>query len=319
MSIGTTRNITQQFLRYRNDAKRSRLGEEDRYGSAEDDRATAKLLGAALGASDGDIELGSVGAASAYAPRWVQVSEGIKGEMAALKDRIARLREAHAKALLVSFDDGGGEAAGRVDALTREIQLGFRRLDGEIRSMARGTGGGGRGGGGDDVQVQVQRQLAQALFKLSVEFRKEETRFLNKMEAQRGYERGSSIGLIEDEGPGPSGGGGADPGFTQAQVLKASQAEALADERDQEIRKVVEAIVELAQIMRDLSTLVVEQGSMLDRIDHNITETAVKVEQGVKELVRAERSQKSGRAMRCIVVLCVLIAVFLVITILRHM
>jgi len=29
--------------------------------------------------------------------------------------------------------------------------------------------------------------------------------------------------------------------------------------------------------MRDLSTLVVEQGTMLDRIDHNITETAIKV------------------------------------------
>jgi syntaxin 16 len=39
---------------------------------------------------------------------------------------------------------------------------------------------------------------------------------------------------------------------------------------------VVETIVELAQIMRDLSTLVVEQGTMLDRIDHNIVETAMK-------------------------------------------
>lgn len=35
--------------------------------------------------------------------------------------------------------------------------------------------------------------------------------------------------------------------------------------------------MELAQIMRDLSTLVVEQGTLLDRIDHNITEAAIKV------------------------------------------
>jgi hypothetical protein len=41
--------------------------------------------------------------------------------------------------------------------------------------------------------------------------------------------------------------------------------------------QVVETIAELAQIMRDLSTLVVEQGTMLDRIDGNIGQAAVKV------------------------------------------
>lgn len=59
--------------------------------------------------------------------------------------------------------------------------------------------------------------------------------------------------------------------------LQVSQAEVLIEERDEEIRKIVETIAELAQIMRDLSTLVVEQGTMLDRIDTNITQAAVKV------------------------------------------
>ena len=63
----------------------------------------------------------------------------------------------------------------------------------------------------------MQRQLAQALFKLSVEFRKEETRYLNKMEAQKGLAAGSSIGLIEDEGPS---GAVTDPGFTETQLMK---------------------------------------------------------------------------------------------------
>jgi hypothetical protein len=182
---------------------------------------------------------------------------------------------------------------------------------------------------------------------LAARRRKQETRFLNKIEAQKGYEQGSSIGLIVEEGPAGAA-AEADPGFTQAQLVKVSQAEALIEERDTEIRKVgrgvvvvvvavvaaaaggsspvyvpacagmyggttcvaciqmaawrqrpkprwpptpdpvpslqtllppqvVETIVELAQIMRDLSTLVVEQGTMLDRIDHNIVETAMKV------------------------------------------
>jgi syntaxin 16 len=76
-------------------------------------------------------------------------------------------------------------------------------------------------GGVLQVRLQVQRQLAQALFKLSVEFRKEETRFLNKMEAQKGLAAGSSIGLIEDEAAGTAAAG--DPGFTETQLMKVTQ------------------------------------------------------------------------------------------------
>lgn len=75
------------------------------------------------------------------------------------------------------------------------------------------------------VRLQVQRQLAQALFKLSVAFRREQTRFLNKMEAQRGLAAGSSLGLLMDEQPR---GGGAEPGFTDAQIMKVTAAAAAA-------------------------------------------------------------------------------------------
>ena len=92
----------------------------------------------------------------------------------------------------MSFDSDN-EASTHAEALTREIQTSFKRLDAEIRSMDKGAA--------EDpgVRKQVQQQLAQALFKLSVDFRKEETRFLNKVEQQKGLEQGSTLGLIEDE------------------------------------------------------------------------------------------------------------------------
>jgi hypothetical protein len=76
----------------------------------------------------------------------------------------------HAKALLVSFDEAAGGAASHVDALTREVQLTFKRLDGDIRALSSRPGPGAREEDAG-VRLQVQRQLAQALFKLSVEFR----------------------------------------------------------------------------------------------------------------------------------------------------
>lgn len=304
MSIGTTRNLTSQFVKLRNDARRARGP------VVHEDRATAKLLGAAIDGSS-DIELGSEGIAAAFVPSWVQKSEKIKAEMSVLKDRMNKLKEYHSKALLVSFEADTGPQS-HADALTQEVQLGFKRLDAEIRAMGQAPGSGD-----DDKQVrlQVQRQLAQALFRLSVEFRKEETRFLNKMEAQKGLEQGSSIGIVEEEG---GRGDAVDAAFTEMQLMKVGQSETLVEERDEEIRKVVETITELAQIMRDLSTLVVEQGTMLDRIDHNIEEVAVKVEDGVKQLVRAEQTQKQGRAVLCIMALLVLIVVMLIVVIIRH-
>lgn len=47
--------------------------------------------------------------------------------------------------------------------------------------------------------IRLTCDILQALFKLSLEFRREETRFLNKVEEQKGMEKGSSIGLIEDD------------------------------------------------------------------------------------------------------------------------
>lgn len=79
-----------------------------------------------------------------------------------------------------------------------------------------------------------------------------------------------------------TGGEPVDPGFTQAQLAMVDISTDLITERDSEIRKIVEAIAELAQIMRDMSTLVLEQGTMLDRIDHNIAQTSVKVGGGAE-------------------------------------
>lgn len=60
--------------------------------------------------------------------------------------------------------------------------------------------------------------------------------------------------------------------------------EAIIDQREREINQIAKSIHQLAEIFRDLQTLVIDQGTMLDRIDYNIEQTAVQVKHATVEL-----------------------------------
>jgi t-SNARE complex subunit (syntaxin) len=65
-------------------------------------------------------------------------------------------------------------------------------------------------------------------------------------------------------------------------------------------------------LFKDLSLLIVEQGSILDRIDYNCEQTVHHTEQAVQQLHGANESQKKMRSKLCMLVLCVLILVAVV-------
>ena len=48
------------------------------------------------------------------------------------------------------------------------------------------------------------------------------------------------------------------------------------------------------------------QGTIVDRIDYNIENTSIQVEEGVEQLKKAARYQKKDRKMYCIVILAVI-------------
>ena len=55
-------------------------------------------------------------------------------------------------------------------------------------------------------------------------------------------------------------------------------------ERNEQIMKIVESVQELNEIFKELSNLVIIQGSLLDRIDYNIDESLVQVRKGKNTL-----------------------------------
>lgn len=85
--------------------------------------------------------------------------------------------------------------------------------------------------------------------------------------------------------------------------------------REQEVSKIVNSIVDLNTVFKDLSHLVQEQGTILDRIDYNIESTQTKVFEGYKQLQKAEKYQRKNKKIYCILILASMIMFMIILTI----
>jgi len=82
--------------------------------------------------------------------------------------------------------------------------------------------------------------------------------------------------------------------------------------REREVIGIVKSIVDLNQVFKDLSLMVEEQGTILDRIDYNVEATQTRVYEGYKQLQKAERYQRQNRKMYCIFILS-MVTLFMII------
>ncbi|RVW97775.1 Syntaxin-43 [Vitis vinifera] len=164
----------------------------------------------------------------------------------------------------------------------------------------------------------VMRSLATDLQNLSIELRKKQSSYLKRLRQQKEGQDGVDLemnlngnkSMREDDEF-------SDLGFNEHQMTKLKKNEAFTAEREREIQQVVESVNELAQIMKDLSVLVIDQGTIVDRIDYNIQNVAASVEEGFKQLQKAERTQKKGGMVMCATVLVIMCFVMLVLLILK--
>lgn len=54
--------------------------------------------------------------------------------------------------------------------------------------------------------------------------------------------------------------------------------------RSREITEIAKSIASLAEVFKDLSNLVIDQGTILDSVEYNIEQTAIHVQEAAKDL-----------------------------------
>lgn len=107
----------------------------------------------------------------------------------------------------------------------------------------------------------------------------------------------------------------ADRSFSQSTLLQTKQQrlrhdpnEALIAQREREIEDIAQGIIELANIFQELQTMVIDQGSMLDRIDYNVENMSRDVKEADKELTVASGYQRKTLKRKIMLLLAILIA-----------
>lgn len=115
----------------------------------------------------------------------------------------------------------------------------------------------------------------------------------------------------------------ADRSFSQSTLHAASQQrllhsnDATVAQREREIEDIAQGIIELSDLFRDLQTMIIDQGTMLDRIDYNVERMNADVKGADKELKVASGYQRRTTKRKIILLLLLIIIGMIILLIIK--
>ncbi|CAN6651785.1 t-SNARE affecting a late Golgi compartment protein 2 [Trichomonascus vanleenenianus] len=242
-------------------------------------------------------------------PSWVDVSDEIGEAIAEIEHKIAKLDGLHRKTALPSFDDRTLEER-EIEQLTLSITQDLHRCQGIMKRFDRMTDLGSYSAAEQKMAANMKISLATKVQDTSTIFRKMQSSYLKSLRNESSFETPYDIATAEASAPGED---DLDVAFSQSTLQQQKQQQfAVEDEtirqREREITQIAQGILELAEIFKDLQTMVIDQGTLLDRIDYNIETMYTNVRQADKELVQAHHYQK--RSTKCKLILLLSLIVF---------
>ncbi|MCJ1428904.1 Syntaxin-16 [Sticta canariensis] len=282
------------------------------HGSESEERRG--LMSAGAFEDDGDVVIEM----DLLPPRWTDVQDEVTELLGEIAMKSANLERLHQKHVLPGFDDEDvkREEEANIERLTQDITRGFHNCQNAIQKIemmvreAKNQGGVSKG---DETMARnVQISLATRVQEASAEFRKKQSRYLKKLRTlggltatidrvpQNPYTDPSMMELETDKS------------FSQSTLQQTSQKhlrtnDAAIMQREREINDIAKGIIELADIFKDLQIMVIDQGTMLDRIDYNVERMAENVKGADKELKVATNYQRKYTKRKILLLLILLV------------
>lgn len=329
-----TRDRTGLFLRYREDAralhKRPLPANESRRSDIEAEDSESL--------HEGVRDMSPSITRGGMEPEWVFTHNDLKGDLSELEKMLEQLASLYAQHLLPSFVDAD------TSHLEHEIRIRSHRLTDMLHSVEQKVRAISKSQPPTDESIDsrndteriirrnLQKRFATPLQALSMNFRKRQKSYLEKLkqvrESNGDNDRLVSVPLhdVKTQAPNDSNGfgeysrdvdvnGERSDAFSEVQLLAVENASALAEERRRELNRVASNINDLATIVKDIAALVVDQGTVLDRVDYNLEDARLKTSMATRELRIADQYQSKRHALCCIIILSIGCAIMTIILI----
>lgn len=250
-------------------------------------------------------------------PQWVDDVDAINEALNDITRLMGILSSMHATRVGTVFG-GVDDMEMKIERMTGDITDKFRHAERLLMRVGMAT----RKCGGEEALIgtNVQKSLAKKIQELSAEFRQKQRKYLADVQSQKSgaiEETESKFGIDLNETNQEYGINGSSQ-FNQSQLAVVDDLTQAVQSRDKEIAQIASSIQELGTIFKELAVLVIDQGTILDRIDYNMETVVEHTKEGITHLEKAEKSQKNARPMKCIMCLSVTIFVLLLILILKH-
>ncbi|KAI1864864.1 hypothetical protein JX265_004128 [Neoarthrinium moseri] len=259
-------------------------------------------------------------------PRWADISDEVTDLLADVARKSQALERLHQKHVLPGFNDDEAKKAEekQIEDLTQAITKGFHDCHRCIQRVEQMVKDGNMTRAEETMARNVQTSLATRVQEASAGFRKKQSAYLKKLRGMSGLGGASPT----DRASTPMGSNyAADPALLESDADRSFSQSALQAtthqkllhsndaaimQREREIEDIAQGIIELSDLFRDLQTMVIDQGTMLDRIDYNVERMTTDLKGAEKELVVASGYQKKT-TKRKIILLLVLVIVGMII------
>uniref|UniRef100_A0A5F4VWJ3 Syntaxin-16 n=1 Tax=Callithrix jacchus TaxID=9483 RepID=A0A5F4VWJ3_CALJA len=198
----------------------------------------------------------TIGVTKRSPPKWVDGVDEIQYDVGRIKQKMKELSSLHDKHLNRPTLDDSSEEEHAIEITTQEITQLFHRCQRAVQALPSRARACSEQEG--RLLGNVVASLAQALQELSISFRHAQSGYLKRMknrEERSQHFFDTSVPLMDD---------GDDNtlyhrGFTDDQLVLVEQNTLMVEEREREIRQIVQSISDLNEIFRDLGAMIVEQ------------------------------------------------------------